>query len=718
MNSLQAVTIVSSGGTPIQLADQRGAPYPTTGYGALVYNIGPHLIDVTLTNAVLGGPFKLVPGTFYDPSIQFTLTEAQTPGFYSTGPGNISLVGTDGTEASRAHLAQFNHPGDLLIPRHVYADGTIVANEDSSMLATTRWVNTNFLSNSESDALYVKKTGDTMTGPLTGTIADFSSYALFGGYHTRLVGRVQGQGTLGTIQITNWNSPATNSNLSLYRFSNSQAGPSIVLATSRTSTIGAHGAALPGDTMGTISFNASDGFWFNESASIRGRVDAAITPGTSTDLGLIPSRLEFYVTPVGGFGATEVLRINSSQTAAFSGIVTHLTPPADAVANESVTAAWVRANGGSGGAATVIGLTPPAVPTVGQLWFCSDGSEGGGQTYLWFDDGSSRQWVPVTPIPASISGAVGDFLPLTGGTLSGDLQVGDDVAKNVYLYERGWISILATEAGWAGIDMWAQNNPVNEQGWQMTIGGGGALGTGFWIQALNNAFTVQKEWKFERNGDTVLPGYLNAQYIDAKDGITISGADWPSLRINTTNGTINAKNWGIFNYAADGTLYVEATVDDDSTAQADFEFRRNGTFVTKYFNTVESGYIKTLTGTSATFSDSVSVSGSYQYNAMPVIVFDANTTNFATPTGHVRLSIGSPAAADNIYNNNAHRFRNALQNINYLTMQAGGAAFSIPLTGTTAAFSGNVTAPNIVKITISATAPSSPAINDIWIDTT
>lgn len=45
---IQYVTLVSRGGTPVTLSDQHGAPYPTTGAGALVFANGP-----TITNAIL-----------------------------------------------------------------------------------------------------------------------------------------------------------------------------------------------------------------------------------------------------------------------------------------------------------------------------------------------------------------------------------------------------------------------------------------------------------------------------------------------------------------------------------------------------------------------------------------------------------------------------------------------------------------------------------------
>jgi hypothetical protein len=58
--------------------------------------------------------------------------------------------------------------------------------------------------------------------------------------------------------------------------------------------------------------------------------------------------------------------------------------------------------------------TPPVSPTVGQLWWDSVG----GQLYVWFNDGTSTQWV----IANNSVAALADFLPLIGGTLTGPLN--------------------------------------------------------------------------------------------------------------------------------------------------------------------------------------------------------------------------------------------------------------------------------------------------------
>lgn len=63
------------------------------------------------------------------------------------------------------------------------------------------------------------------------------------------------------------------------------------------------------------------------------------------------------------------------------------------------------------GASITVSDTPPPSPTQGALWWDSVH----GQMYLFYDDGSSQQWVPTT------NQMGGNYLPLSGGSLSGPL---------------------------------------------------------------------------------------------------------------------------------------------------------------------------------------------------------------------------------------------------------------------------------------------------------
>lgn len=89
-------TLVTQGGTPIRIADQRGAPYPTTGYGSLVFNNGPTLYNPTLVGFSFSGPFGFDPGNASVPSLYF-IGDADT-GIYQSAAGHISFT-SNGIEA-------------------------------------------------------------------------------------------------------------------------------------------------------------------------------------------------------------------------------------------------------------------------------------------------------------------------------------------------------------------------------------------------------------------------------------------------------------------------------------------------------------------------------------------------------------------------------------------------------------------------------------------
>jgi microcystin-dependent protein len=85
--------------------------------------------------------------------------------------------------------------------------------------------------------------------------------------------------------------------------------------------------------------------------------------------------------------------------------------------NKDGTAAGWSASGG-GGAAVSVGTTPPGSPTANQLWWNTDAVTGGGTMYIYYNDGSTSQWVPAAPAasgqtipPGSITDFAGDTAP-------------------------------------------------------------------------------------------------------------------------------------------------------------------------------------------------------------------------------------------------------------------------------------------------------------------
>jgi len=75
------------------------------------------------------------------------------------------------------------------------------------------------------------------------------------------------------------------------------------------------------------------------------------------------------------------------------------------------------AGGGGGGGATVtVSATAPGSPAIGNLWFNTVDV----QTYIWYNDGTSSQWAPVTNTSAGAGGGAG--LPTNNPTFTGTLN--------------------------------------------------------------------------------------------------------------------------------------------------------------------------------------------------------------------------------------------------------------------------------------------------------
>lgn len=86
----QFVTLVTAGGTPVRIADQTGAPYATTGTGALVFANGAALSNPTLTGPIFVDPFGFARGTVTAPAIFFQNDEST--GIYSPGAGKVGIA--------------------------------------------------------------------------------------------------------------------------------------------------------------------------------------------------------------------------------------------------------------------------------------------------------------------------------------------------------------------------------------------------------------------------------------------------------------------------------------------------------------------------------------------------------------------------------------------------------------------------------------------------
>jgi microcystin-dependent protein len=137
---IQLVSLVANGGTPVQLVDQTGAPFPTTGTGALVFANGATLLNPILDNATLINTnitfdrIDLGAGTLDNPAI--TMGAPHT-GFFSAAPHNVSVAIDN---AGTPMLAASFDPNGLTVAGYIYG-AVPPPGDDSAKSATTSWVN-------------------------------------------------------------------------------------------------------------------------------------------------------------------------------------------------------------------------------------------------------------------------------------------------------------------------------------------------------------------------------------------------------------------------------------------------------------------------------------------------------------------------------------------------------------------------------------------------
>ena len=103
---------------------------------------------------------------------------------------------------------------------------------------------------------------------------------------------------------------------------------------------------------------------------------------------------------------------------------------------EGYGSAWGNIGGGA-----AIGDTPPANPGAGDLWWNS----ADGRMYVYYTDANSSQWVDLS------AGGAGQYLPLTGGTVSGNFEYTGTLTGGTDVINIGSGQIYKDASGNVGI---------------------------------------------------------------------------------------------------------------------------------------------------------------------------------------------------------------------------------------------------------------------------
>jgi hypothetical protein len=146
---------------------------------------------------------------------------------------------------------------------------------------------------------------------------------------------------------------------------------------------------------------------------------------------------------------------------------------ADATSSQWVIAVNIPAPpAGGGGASITVGDIAPTNPVIGSLWWNS----AGGQLYVWYNDGSSSQWVPAT------NQMGGGYLPLMGVTNGLDApagQIGEVVSATT---TTAATLTTATTLTLTSIPLGAGDWDVSGEAWFTTPSGASLLSAGLFPQ--------------------------------------------------------------------------------------------------------------------------------------------------------------------------------------------------------------------------------------------
>lgn len=611
----QYVTLVTQGGTPVRLTNQLGAPYPTTGRGAIVFAEGPVIHNPTFIGGVInvsGEAIGLMPGTVTAPSIYFGDIESDD-GFYSSGLHHVCITinGAQVADFSAAGLGvtgNITYTGTLSGPHAAFTGNvtapTVPYPDNNTNVATTAYVTA------------------ALTAGLTGAYLPLSGGTVSGDFY---VGSAIYMNPLDASVTATW-------------FGMISAGePGLSLENTNNPVDAKNWMAVIKDATGNFVMGPQNDAWVGTQTWTFAR------NGTT--------RFPNHIFTENAFGGVQLdpggwiyVYSNNSDYAGMD------FTRSDRPANDRL---WVLNQGVSGDFRIA----------------ASDDAYGALKSWIFQRDGS-------TTLPGPLTGPAATFTDTT----------------------VVWSSLVATAPTWPGISWTSTAAPVNAKNWAMTVDAGAVDNTSLRLQVNDDSWTLLREWMFNRDGSTTLPGALKVTGTNltayqtigyATRLVTIDGGQGAAASLQVTNVTGSNANISVHRYTA-------------SEAGPSFSFAHSKTNTIGGHAAVDDNDLLGILSFNGSDGDSYA-EGAYISASVEGTVADGSVPSrlvfHVTPAGE----LGSYEAM-------------RISSTRNISMQAGLSIVGA-LTGTSATFSGNVTAPNIVKITVGPTAPSSPSVNDIWIDT-
>ena len=364
-NGVYVVSQVGTGGTPFILT--RATDFDTAGTGVNEINAGDFFLVTSGTSNgntswVQQTPLPITVGT-----TGITFTQFAAPVLYSAGTG-LNLAGTTFNISATGVTASTYGSASSVPVIAVNTEGQITSATNTNIAIAASQITSGTIDTARMSGSYTGITGlgTISTGTWNASTIDVS----YGGTGaTTLTGYVKGSGTSAlTASATIPNTDITGLG---------------TMSTQNASSVAITGGTINGTSIGATT--ASTGAFSTVSAT--GDITMSGTGQIKVATGTTGER--------SGTPATGMFRFNTdlSQFEGYNGT------------------AWGEIGGGGG---VTISDLAPSTPADGDLWWNSVD----GQMYVYYDDGTSSQWVVANSFAGSTA-----YLPLTGGTLSGNLVI-------------------------------------------------------------------------------------------------------------------------------------------------------------------------------------------------------------------------------------------------------------------------------------------------------
>src|SRR5262245_18005982 len=352
------VTIVSEGGTPFQLCNQRGGPYPTTGIGALVFNVDPIIYGGTFHGSIFDGVITF-PELLKNKGDLISYDGEQAIGIPMGDPGSTLVstatglkwqTGTPGT------VTQIDRgTGILLTPNPIIDSGTVAV--DTAVIATKVYVDNSISAIPLGN--YLLKSGGTMTGAIV--LPGNPAAALAAAPKQYVDGLITGQGLPSGGIAGQYLTKSSNANYAAQWSTLPAFEPSI--------TAGLTTQYWRGDKSWQILDKATVGL------------------GNVTNVQQQP--LDGDLTALSALTGTNTIYYRSAPDT---------WSPVTMGGNMTFTGGTLNSTGG-GGASVTISDTAPVAPVAGNLWWKSDI----GQLQIYYTDPTPNSyWVPAAPAPSLV----------------------------------------------------------------------------------------------------------------------------------------------------------------------------------------------------------------------------------------------------------------------------------------------------------------------------